>query len=226
MTLKGIKRSLGNHVQRKSPMTPAILRQIHGVINFNNALDTAIWAASLIAFYGLLRKSNLMPDSLGGFDASRQLTRSDFTFFQDRIDARIKWSKTVQYGQRIRTIPFPRIPGNPLCPVSAVMRHFELTATLRPLDPAFAVTSSPPTPLTASVFIHYLKSVLSKLGYAESLYSSHSFRRGGASFALSCGVSQDDIRILGDWASNAYMSYLCQDTQSLFKIMLKMSRLV
>ena len=39
-------------------------------------------------------------------------------------------------------------------------------------------------------------------------YSGHSFRRGGASFALQCGLPIDLIKVHGDWHSNACEHYL------------------
>ena len=46
------------------------------------------------------------------------------------------------------------------------------------------------------------------MGIDSSKYSGHSFRRGGASFALECGVPVDLIQSQGDWRSNAYQSYI------------------
>jgi len=43
--------------------------------------------------------------------------------------------------------------------------------------------------------------------YDVSSLGSHSFRRGGASWAYQAGVSVDLIRQLGDWSSNAYQLY-------------------
>ena len=40
------------------------------------------------------------------------------------------------------------------------------------------------------------------------LYSPHSFRRGGASFAFPCNVPAEIIQRQGDWQSDAYLIYL------------------
>ena len=39
-------------------------------------------------------------------------------------------------------------------------------------------------------------------------FSSHSFRRGGATFAFQTGVSPELIQLHGDWASDSYKQYL------------------
>ena len=47
-----------------------------------------------------------------------------------------------------------------------------------------------------------------ELGVPPDLYGTHSFRRGGASFALEAGVPLDTISLLGDWKSDAMFLYL------------------
>lgn len=62
--------------------------------------------------------------------------------------------------------------------------------------------------LSYATFLQMLKSCLSQIGLDPSKYSGHSFRRGGASFALECGLPPDLIKSQGDWKSDAYQSYL------------------
>ncbi|CAC5424776.1 unnamed protein product [Mytilus coruscus] len=50
------------------------------------------------------------------------------------------------------------------------------------------------TPLTYTAFVKMLKQNLSRLGYDSSIYSGHSFRRGGAALALECGLPADLIQ--------------------------------
>ena len=53
-----------------------------------------------------------------------------------------------------------------------------------------------------------LKSHLSRSGLPPGQYGSHSFRRGGATFALEAGVPLDSIAVMGDWKSDAMYLYL------------------
>ena len=46
------------------------------------------------------------------------------------------------------------------------------------------------------------------MGLNVEQYAGHSFRRGGATFAMRCGVPVELIKIQGDWKSNAYERYL------------------
>lgn len=219
LVLRGIRRSLGDAVSRKAPITPSILRDVHAAIDHATTLDSSVWAASLVAFFGLLRRSNLVPNTKTSFDGSRQFRRGDFTFFPDRILVKIKWSKTVQFNQYSRILPLLALPNNVLCPVKAITNHFNRTRNVSSNQPAFVSHTHPPTPLTSALFVNRLRSILHDLKLPVDQFATHSFRRGGASYMLQSGISSEDIRILGDWKSNAYMDYIFHDSTSLQNIM-------
>ena len=42
---------------------------------------------------------------------------------------------------------------------------------------------------------------------ADKLYTSHSFRTGAASMMGALGFSDDDIKAIGKWSSNAFGNY-------------------
>ena len=54
----------------------------------------------------------------------------------------------------------------------------------------------------------FMKQILVELWLPSHQYGTHSFRRGGASFALQAGVSLDVISLMGDWKSDAMNLYL------------------
>jgi hypothetical protein len=170
-------------------------------------MDTLFWAATLVGFFAFLRKSNLFYPA-SGFDKNKHLVRSDFSPTQEGMSIDIKWSKTIQFSQRVHQVVIPSIPGNPLCPVSAVLRCFLLAPNL-PGDPAFSLRVGPVlSPLTYKKFLTVLRSHLESAGFSPSGYAGHSLRRGGASWAFRCGVPGEFIKIQGDWKSEAYQRYL------------------
>lgn len=57
-------------------------------------------------------------------------------------------------------------------------------------------------------FVSKLRTHLAALALDPKLYASHSFRRGGASFAYQSGVPIELIKALGDWRSDAVLIYL------------------
>ena len=91
-----------------------------------------------------------------------------------------------------------------ICPVTALIEYFHLRGS-RP-GPLFCFPDLKPVP--RQFFIKHLKINLSYCGLDTSLYQSHSFRIGGASFFASLGFSDEQIRLLGRWKSNSFRIYI------------------
>ena len=66
----------------------------------------------LLAFFSFLRLSNLVPHTLKSFDVSRHLARGDVIFSHDMAIIIVKWSKTLQYRDRVARIHIPVLPGS------------------------------------------------------------------------------------------------------------------
>lgn len=62
--------------------------------------------------------------------------------------------------------------------------------------------------VTYTQFQNKLRQCVEKVGLNPSLYSTHSFRRGGASLAFRAKIPADKIKLLGDWKSDCYRKYL------------------
>lgn len=195
-TLRGIDRVKGCEVRRKTPITPQVLLQIRDRLHLHKDTDAVLWAACLVLFFGLLRKSNLFPDKAADFDPNKQLTRDCFVLDDTCLKISVKWSKTIQRKEKTLSIELPCLYPHPLCPVSAVMHAFRHRAQAPPTSQAF--------PISGAEFNRRIKSL------AGPSFSSHSFRRGGATHALTCGIPAAVIKVFGDWKSNVYLNYLDQ----------------
>ena len=213
MLLKGLGNVKGMSSNRKLPITPNILLSIRHQLNFNEVSDINFWAACLTLFFSFLRKSNVFPVSRSTPANHRIICRGDVRVLQEDslsgLLLLVRWSKTIQAGQRILSCPLPLLPNHPLCPCAALIRAFLLTP-LPANSFLFHVRSAAGglTPMTYVFFITKLRSILDSFGLCPSRYSGHSFRRGGASWALQQGLSVEAIKILGDWHSDAYSAYL------------------
>ena len=154
------------------------------------------------------RKSNLVPDSVAKFDSSKQLCRNNVIVEEDFLRVQIFWSKTIQFGQRKLDIPLVKIDNSPLCPYSAFIHMCSLVPA-SDNDPAFLLSDGiKNTVLTYPKFQAKLKELLAFCKLDPHLYSSHSFRRGGASWAFHAKVPSELIQFYGDWQSDAYKIYL------------------
>ena len=63
-------------------------------------------------------------------------------------------------------------------------------------------------PWIYSQFQRKFRSTLEKLDLPSALYSTHSFRRGGATFAFLCGIPTEIIKLLGGWKTDTYFRYI------------------
>ena len=137
-TVRGIRRCKGCTVSQKQPMTPAMLLAIKSHLNLTDPVHATFWAVCLTGFFGLLRKANMLLKGVTKFNPLKHLRRSDIVFYPGWAIVINRWSKTIQFSQRLLTVPLPLIPGHPLCPYSALQHAFKLVpATLS--GPAFVL---------------------------------------------------------------------------------------
>ena len=183
-------------------------------MDLSTAEDTTFWCLFLFAFHCMARKSNLVPDSYGAFDPEKQLSRGRITAAPHGLTVTWSWTKTIQFGEREHVVPLIPIRSSLLCPVTAYLRMCLLTpAALH--DPAFAFRNK--AGILRPILYAHLQSMLKRLIQAIGLdpadYSSHSFRRGGCTFAFSANVPSELIKRHGDWRSDCYQRYIDMGTE-------------
>jgi hypothetical protein len=209
LMFKGLARTVPQHVRRSLPITPTILLDIYKELDFNNSNHVTLWAAFLISFFLLCRKSNIVPNSMKKFDKNKQFTRQDFIVDNNCLLVVVKWSKTIQVKERVELMPIVSIPGSVLCPVKAYKNMLKVFPGSH-IDPAFTVRSKQGNlvPLAYHFFQKSLKYFIGLTGRDSKRYSTHGFRRGGATFAFKCKVPGELIKKMGDWKSDIYQIYL------------------
>ena len=208
---RGIRRVNGDSHVQKLPITVDLLFRLFKLIDLKSSFHSSFWAICLTAFYGMFRKSNLLPTTAKHFAPDKQLTKSDFTFCSWGVLVHVKWSKTIQFRDKIIQIPFSYIRSSPLCPVRAILHAFSFTRHCPSNSQAFTwidTSWSYFQVFTYSQFIKHLRACLISLGIDPTYYAGHSFRRGGASLAYQAGLSVEAIKLLGDWKSDAVLLYL------------------
>ena len=174
----------------------------------------------LFAFFLFARKSNLVPNSKKKEFKSGKFLRRENLYFQDDILLVImRWSKTNQLGQRVLNIPLLRIPGSVLCSVTAYLQMCKLIQA-KSDDPLFVLPHR--KVVTYKIFQVVLKDLISKIGLDAQEFSSHSFRRGGSTFAFQSRVPKDLLKLHGDWKSDCYQKYLSISLEDKLLVVAKM----
>lgn len=208
--LRAIKQELSHPIRQAEPMTVDVLRQIYNKIDLDNGFDIVCYTALLVGFYLFLRKSNLVPDSKNSFNPQKQLTRADVQIGKNMVLIIVRWSKTIQYKEKELLLPLLQAKDIRVCPVYWVkLMCSKVKASGE--HPMFLVSEDSTNrlvPLTYAQLGDKLKQWVSQCGISSERYTLHGLRKGGACHALEVGLAGEDLKILGDWASDAYMRYL------------------
>ncbi len=208
ITLKGIARSMKHVPRQAAPITLRMLTEFLEHLDLNKLKDVTFWALILIGFYCMLHTSNLVPDKIDAFDSRKQLCRVNIKINSHCLLIEIKWSKTIQFSQKLLLIPLLAVPGSSLCPVAAFSNMVKLVPG-NPSDPAFMLSKGQAkVPVTYNQLQSKLKLLVQATGKDPNDFSYHSIRRGRATNAFKAQVPGELIKIQGDWSSEAYLRYL------------------
>ena len=163
-----------------------------------------------MAFFGFLRISNLAPHASREFDKTRHLTPNDVRFYKNYMEIDIKWSKTLQFRDKIHTLTLPRLKGSPLCPVKALQKALAVY-TPSYNDPLFQIFSGGWKVVTDSRIRKVLAKLNQKMGLEKNHYTFHAFRCSGATLAFRAHVPIQKIKHHGSWTSDCVWTYIQQD---------------
>ena len=221
------RRLLGDNPNRKSPITINMLIGICHLFDLSRPFNASIWALLLVAFFSLLRKSNLLPAKYQEVRNinSPQLRRCHIHFNTPGVILSVHKTKTIQFQQqRVLTIPLPKIHSSILCPARALGNYLQMVPAPGNF-PVYLIKDrhSFSQHLLSSHFPRVVKTLVSMLNLDNKLYSPHSFRRGGLTFAFQAGAHPLVIKCLGDWSSDAYLIYLTLSNKDKVSTMIKLS---
>ena len=217
--LMGLSKEMGTATRRMEPITPIILMRMLQQLDLSCLDDQSVWAACLLGFFGLLRRSNLFPPTIAGFKSDKHLSRLALAWTEGGIKVSLQWTKTLQCREKVLSVLLVAAPGHALCPVQAINNLLSSSQDIPPASPMFWRKGKYGlTPITYSWFSDRLKQLLRGCGVDPSLYGTHSLRRGGATWAFRCGLSAEAIQMLGHWKSDAYKVYLelAQDLREIY----------
>ena len=204
--VKGVQRKKGNFTRKKLPITIGILRSFRSVLDLRTSQDLTFWAACLVAFFGMLRKSSLFPRHA----PAHHMTLGSCTVHDWGMSISVAYSKTIQFQERQAYVALPwNKLCKDLCPASALIGALKFSRCCQATNFLFTfISHSRKHCMTYSLFTTMLTHVLERLGLDTADYSGHSLRRGGASHALSVGLPAEVIMAQGDWRSLSYLEYL------------------
>ena len=213
-TMAGIRRVLGDPTPVRPSFTLSDILSMYRYVDLRSSSERGMWACLALSFRSLLRKSNLVPDTLNN-PVGHYIRRGALSFTSWGLELTVSSSKTIQYGQRVFKVPITSAPGSPLCAASLVLAHCVEFPSDDLMSPVFMVRKKDTVvPLTYPALLAFLKKLLRSAGLEKERAGMHSMRRAGALYMYNLGLSIEDIRQAGDWASMAALLYLTKPFQS------------
>lgn len=203
-TLKGAKRLLGDVTLSATPLFPDELVEMYKLLDYKDLSDLVFWTATCLAYRCLLRKSHYT-------SSPHSIRVEDIEFTDYGLSLSIRSSKTIQYSERVLVIPVIAAPNSILCPVFWLKTYMSVCKVIS--GTLFMLPGKKPRKYTYSMYSKKLAYYVAKLGLAGT-YSSHSLRRGSATFLSRIGLPLHDIKSYGDWKSLSVLLYLSNDHQT------------
>jgi integrase len=208
--LKGIRREKKGVPQRKHPVSPDELQRMASLFSAE-PFARAMWACIVITWWAMFRKSNTTVNERAPDGVGHCIRKQDVLvdFEQWRLHITVRGSKTNQYQDRVFHAHLQGRRGHPLDPVAAWLGHVEASPDVEPTMSAFSFREKGITqPMRYEYLRVALKVCYSAIGGDAAHVSTHSLRRGGATFAYHAGVQDLLLKAHGDWVSNCFEDYI------------------
>lgn len=213
--LSGILNIPGSRAVSKDPFTPELLLDLAKFVSLDLDAHVLCWTGLLIMFRSLLRVSHIT-------DSAHTLTRADVRVQDWGVTLSIRSSKTMKEGEGVVLLPLVISNDSRLCPVfwiKLILRRY-------PRGPTSPLLSSARLPkFTYSLFTRVFSALRCRAQIVGN-YSSHSLRRGGATFMANQGMRLQEIKEKGLWKSNAVQRYIVPSLQSRKQVDKKFSSLL
>ena len=202
------------HLESCWQLVTSTLKQCLRDSSFSTSRKRIIWAACTLCWSGALRVHELLSKEPARFDPKTTMMASA-----------IKVSHAVVEGRRVETLQVylahPKeerlsagvkldlfASGDFMCPVKAYKDWLQdKVVRLSALKPLFRLSDG--RNYCGAQFNKDLRSLLGGVvDYSKTPITSHSFRRGLATFMAKRGYSDEDIMKVGRWHSEAFKAYI------------------
>ena len=203
--LKGYKK-IGTRIDSRLPITMPLLRSIlRNIATLTSTVyDKRLFQAMCTtAFFAFLRIGEITTchRSPSVININQVVKVVDATNKTIKIKITLNDFKH-SYNERPAVLTLSR--RSDICPVQSLLDYFSVRDSSN--GPLFQLSSGNPVPRT--LFTIFLASVFRACGLDSSKYKGHSFRIGAATFAAEWGFSDEKIRAMGRWRSDAFHKYI------------------
>jgi len=154
----------------------------------------------VLGFAGLLRRSNIAPETSGSFDATRHTTLGDLSVQGPNLVVHLKWTKTLQ-NSRGATVVLPVFKNGFLNPVTIFNNFVRVSPSRAPSAPLLIFPEG--NLVTAPQLTIILQELVGSKGV-----TLHTLRRSGTTQAFLGGASNTQLAVQGTWVSPTFQRYI------------------
>lgn len=205
--LNGVDRLAPDALPPRPPITRVMLELLHSHLDKSVSINACLLAAADIAFWGQSRLGELFPTSASKHDPKRTPSRFHLGPVSSANGSRglhYPYTKTKRFmGDDTR---LTRQLGSS-CPIASSTHHLHLNRFPESL-PLFSYQETPGGQwrfLTKKLFLKICNSIWHSCHIPR--FTGHSFRIGGTTELLQCGVPPDIVKLMGRWSSDAFLRY-------------------
>ena len=193
LLLQGIKRQASRPRNSKFAVTPSHLLRLRDAAAGMGGVSALRFRAMIgCAFYGFLRPSEYCVTA-----RSHHLRVKDVRFAKDGRSCCFTF-RSFKHSKVPAVVRMSDLPGEPLRPVTVLQRYIAVSGR-KGCEALFDVSAQEFSNLLARMC--HMARIKTKL-------TPHSFRHGGATWAVKQGWTVTQIQTHGRWRSNAYLRYI------------------
>ena len=206
LMLRAVSLTLDRTLPVRQPITLDVLVQLVAICDALPVYGPVYKCIFIIAFFGLLRLSNLVPDSAASFKVAENLCCADVWEQDPGLIVMMRWAKTQQKRSQPLLVALPCLSSRSnICPVAA----FKAYRALVPYSAKNPMFTFPDGRIVTKALVRKaLKLMLIELKFPPTLLTFHGFRKGGAQLYYDMGLPIEDIKAHGGWASDCVWQYI------------------
>ena len=222
--LKGVERRHATASRNKAPLSSRMLLAGRALLNFQHSHDRVLWGAAVMAWFMLWRRSEYV--AINGSVSRHVVCVNDVRFLNafdeevtalhlvDTVQVRIRSLKADQAAKGVH-LRLGRSGHPQLCPVLAAWSLLSAAAVRKAHKEEPLCSWAAGKTLSCEELANFAKRSAALCGQDPKLFSTHSFRSGGATALFRGGAPDLAIQKFGRWASDSYKLYARIDDQTI-----------
>lgn len=199
-------RPLNKPAPPRPPVTIQMLDFLHDKLDLGSSFDACVFACACTAFWGLARLGELIPAAYN-FDHSQPPFPRYLDVAPGRVGSfkvNLPWTKVKKWDSETLIISSQEGHSNP---IAAIKNHF----AINPLPAESLLFSFKDTHGTTLLlkrqFLARCNAIWGTMATHTQSPTGHSFRIGGTSHLLLCGIHPDIVKKTGRWSSDSFLRY-------------------